>query len=76
MSPQAEAEMVDFGFDPDELVTWLGFGDMTLREALIEFRALPPQERAYVTLWRDRGKEPVAFDAYDLIRLAQLPGFQ
>jgi hypothetical protein len=49
---------------------------MTLSEAVIRFRKLPPQERTYVTLWRDRGKEPVAFDAYDLIRLAQLPGFQ
>jgi hypothetical protein len=69
--------LVDFDFKLGELVSWHGSGcEMTLSEAVIRFRKLPPQERAYVTLWRDRGKEPVAFDAYDLIKLAQLPGFQ
>jgi hypothetical protein len=68
--------MVDFGFDPDELVTWLGFGDMTLREAVIEFRERSPQKRAGVILHRERGKEPASFDAKDLEELAQLPEFQ
>jgi hypothetical protein len=68
--------MVDFGFDPDELVTWLGFGDMTLREAVIEFCALSPQKRVGVILYRDRGKEPPQIRCKDLEELAQLPEFR
>jgi hypothetical protein len=68
--------LVDFDFDPEEIVTWHLTGDMTLREAIIKFSALPPQNRVGVTLWRDRGKEPASFGVNDLEELAQLPEFR
>ena len=68
--------MIDFEFDPEEDVNRAGAGHMALRQAVREITATPAEERGFVMLYREAGKEPSCFDAEQVDELAALPEFQ
>jgi hypothetical protein len=68
--------MIDFEFDPEEDVNRAGAGHMPLRQAVQEIMATPADERGFVVLYREAGKEPSSFDAEQVDQLAALPEFQ
>lgn len=61
-------------YDPDEIVTLYGHGPMTLKTAVTRVMALPPQERATATIFREG--EPPILDATQIEAVARLPGFE
>jgi hypothetical protein len=64
--------------DPEEIVTW-NQKILTLREAVIEYRALPkPQPGQYraLAVFRGSDKEPFILEEERLEELAQLPEFR
>ena len=68
--------MIDFEFDPEEDVNRAGVGHMSLRQAVREIMATPAEERGFVMLYRESGKEPSCLEAEQIEELAALPQFQ
>ena len=68
--------MVDFKFDPAEIVRWAGIGDLTLRTAVRRIMSLPPEKRVGILLYRDGDKTPASFDVNRIEQLAALPEFK
>ena len=68
---RADAQM---DYDPDEIVTLHGHAKMTLKTAVAKVMALPPQERATATIFREG--EPSILDAAQIEAIARIPGFE
>jgi hypothetical protein len=68
--------MVNFQFDPNEIVQWPGVGPLELRTAVRRAMDLPPERRFLVQLYRDRGKEPSLLDHVHIEELAKLSEFK
>ena len=68
--------MIDFEFDPEEDVNRAGAGHMSLRQAVREIMATPADERGFVMLYRESGKEPSCLEAEQIEELAALPHFK
>jgi hypothetical protein len=67
--------VIDFKFDPEEIVECNGVGYLTLRTGVRRAMALPSQQRQLVVLYRGAGKEPAFFSLVHIEQLAALPEF-
>jgi hypothetical protein len=68
--------MINFQFDPEETVEWIGVDSLSLRIAVRRIMALPKERRRLVALYRGAGKEPAFFGASHIEWLAALPEFE
>lgn len=59
-------------FDPEEIGNFPGRGMLSLRSAIKEITARPPEGRKLVSLYRDRGKEPSILTIGAIEELAKL----
>lgn len=63
--------MVEFDYDPDEIVRYAD-QDMSLRQAMRRWMALPRERQPLACFFRDQGKEPALFDLAHIEKLATL----
>jgi hypothetical protein len=68
--------MINFEFDPEEIVEWNGVGRLSLRTAVRRVMALASGERRLVALYRAPGKQPGFFGLIHVEQLAALPEFE
>jgi len=67
--------MVDFDFEPEEIVRYDN-QDMSLRQAIDRWRALPRERQLLADFFRERGKEPPLFQLRHIFELAEHPKFK
>ena len=61
--------VVDFDFDPEEIV--YGNQDMSLRQAIDRWKALPRDRQLSADFFREVGKEPPLFGLEHIEKLAE-----
>jgi hypothetical protein len=66
--------MINFDFDPEEIVRY-GNQDMSLRQAIKRWKALPRERQVLADFFREVGKQPSLFSLQHIEKLAEPPKF-